>query len=156
MLVTGLLACAVVAAAPAHASGVVTVSPGHPATVKGHLQGVSPTATVYQAGMSEVCVQSGCDDTTVNLRLPKGKKTGDLTVTVESGATVVGLTVRVYNAVGELVGSTDVGGGGVDASPTQSVAAFVRGLSAGRYTAHVSVNAGDADFTESIKVTAAK
>jgi hypothetical protein len=144
IVVTGLLACAVVAAAPAHASGAVTVSPGHPATVKGHLQGASPTATVYQAGM------------TVNLRLPKGRKTGDLTVTVEAGVTVVGLTVRVYNAVGELVGSTDVGGGGVDASPTQSVAAFVRGLASGRYTAHVSVNVGDADFTESIKVAAAK
>jgi hypothetical protein len=142
-----------VGAVPVLAGGAVTVSPGRPASVKGHLQGVSPTGPVYAPGASNICVSNACDVTTVNLKLPKAKR-GVLTVNAVAGASVIGLTIRVFDAAGNMVGSDTAGGAAIKVTPSQGSQAVVPDLLAGSYRVQLSVGAGTSDFTETFKLAA--
>ncbi|MCU1589596.1 MAG: hypothetical protein JWP11_852 [Frankiales bacterium] len=154
-LLLAMTALATASALPASAGGSVALSPGQTASIKGHLQGVSPTGPVYAPGAADVCISNACDVTTVKLRLPAGRR-GDLTVNAVAGATVVGLTIRVFDVTGQLLGSNTAGGTAVTATPSQGAQAVVRGLSAASYTVQLSVGAGTADFTETLKLAVAR
>ena len=155
LLVLVVGAATAVAALPALAAGTTTVAPGHPVSVKGHLQGVSPTGPIYAPAASGICVSDACDVTAVTLKLPKGKH-GDLTVTAAAGASAVGLTIRVFDAAGRMVGSDTSGGAAVTTTPSQGSQAVVRDLAASTYRVQLSVGAGTTDFTETIKLAVAR
>lgn len=142
-------------ALPAAASGTVALSPGHPRSVMGHLQGASPSGPVYAPGVSDVCVSSACDVTSVQLRLPRGE-CGDLRVDAVVGAGAVGLSIRVFDATGQLVGSNTAGGAAITSAPAQGAQAVIRGLVAGSYDVRLSVAAGASDFTERFALALAR
>ena len=136
---------------PAQASGNLTLSPGHTAVVRGHLQGVSPNGPIYNPTLSQVCLGASCDATIIKLAVPKGKRS-TLTVTVGSGITSTGFTIRVLDAAGKSVGGNTSGGIALATTPGQGERAVIKALAAGTYTVRLPVDAGDADFPETLEL----